>query len=358
MASSPLVQVADASFDASGVSIATATRSSANSRFGTIYDNTILAAGAPVHVHTITPTQFLVAFSRRWTGATPSGSTPGHYSGYTEDLTPSWFLAGTTGARTLIDNSSAIPIRTPVDSATLVDGTSRAPDFVFILHSVTTGGVTNGLAQHFRIATAGRIVPVAEEVVPNLDDQGVTFDKGVAFTGSYLTVFGTDSDGHVFMARKPWTGLGVSGYTSNQRADGSLAWQFSTANGWDVNPANGSPEPGLLSAGPVSYARWRRNHYLATVQAQSDDRVAQIYSQFPSRPWTPMGSTVPLGSVADGSYLGGTLQLQSNLLVPPDLINTPGSETAFPFVTTTKTSADSEDALQVTWNALQIPRQT
>jgi len=43
--------------------------------------------------------------------------------------------------------------------------------------------------------------------------------------------------------------------------------------------------------------------------------------------------------------------------VPPTIINTPASETAFPYLTTTKVVTGVEHSLQVAWNALQIPRQ-
>lgn len=357
MASSPVAQVATTSLDQQGISTVTATRSLDNTRLGSMYDNTTLAAGAPVHIHQIGSAQFLVTLARRWHSATPSTSQAGHYSAYTESQQPSWALVGPSGARTLIDSTPLIPLRTPVDSAQLVDGTSRAPDYVFLLHSATAGDQTSGLIQHFRVATAGRIVATGgEEVIPNLADQGVIFDRGLRLFGQYVTVFGADDDGNIFQARKLWNALGVDRVSSAQRGDSQLLWEFSTGTGWDIDPANAGPEVGLNSVGPVSYALWRKSHYIAVVQAQSDDRVAQIYTQTPARPWTKVGSPIPLGSVSDGSYLGGTAQLQPELLATQALIDSPAHATAIPYVVTTKTSAGDEDALQVTWDLLQIPR--
>lgn len=358
MASGPASQIDVSSFDMLGASVVTATRSAINSRLGSFYDNTTIAAGALVHVHQVIPTQLLVAFSRRWTAATPSSTRAGYFSAYTEDTAPSWFLVGPSGGRTLIDNTPVIPIVTAVDSAVLVDATSREPQYIYLLHSVTQGSVTSGLLQHFRSATAGRIVPVNEEIVPGLPIQGVTFDKGVALTGAYVTVFGTDSDGHVFTARKLWNAVGVQGYKSAQRGTITTAWQFSTGTGWDTNAANAAPEPGLNSAGPVSYARWRGTHYLSTVVASGNNRSSQIYTQYTTRPWKAQGAPVALGSVSDGTYLGGTLQFQPTLGATAALINTPSSETAFPYLTAKKATNGSEQSIQVAWGVVQVPRMT
>jgi hypothetical protein len=373
MASNPAAQVLSSAVDLLGASIVTATRNATSSRLGAFYDNTTIAAGAPVHIHQISSTQMLAAFSRRWTTATPSTSNPGFFSDYTEHTTPSWFILGPSGARTLIDNTPVIPIVTPVDSAVLNAGTSVGTPYLYLLHSVTQGAQTSGLLQHFRVATGGRLVPVAEEVIPNLSAQGVSFDKGISTARGYLTVYGTDSDGHVFTARKRWSAVGVNSFTSarNPAGGGSLAWQFGTGSGWDPNPVNAAPEPGLRSDGPLSAAGWRKTLYLSTVQAASGGNMnAQIFTQLRTRSWVPLGTPiqgwdpgavtaakVPLGSTADGSYLGGTLQLQPSLGVPPTIINTPASETAFPYLTTTKVVTGVEHSLQVAWNALQIPRQ-
>lgn len=354
MASSPLAQVDASSFDQAGVSVATATRSASNSRLGTFYDNTTMAAGALVHVHPISSSQFLAAFARRWTTATPSPTQAGYFSAHTEDLTPTWFILGASGARTLVASSPAIPIATPgLGSPTLVDGTSLA-DYVFLLHSTATGG----LIQHFRVATAGRVVPVGEEVIPNLVSQGVSFDKGLAVDNNYITAFGTDADGNVYRARKPSGQIGGT-YAQSATAAVSqlpLVWQYGTGSGWDSNPAHGAPEAGLNSLGPVSHVRWRRTHYLSTVANSGGNQVSQIYSRYPSRPWTKVGAPIPLGSGAN--YLGGTAQLQSNLLAPSAMINTPASETAIPYVTSTKVPSGALNAIHTAWNLLQIPRQT
>ena len=373
MASSPAAQLLSSAVDLLGASIVTATPSASSARLGAFYDNTTIAAGAPVHIHQISSTQMLAAFSRRWTGATPSTSNPGYFSDYTEDTAPSWFILGPSGARTLIDSTPVIPIATRVDSATLNAGVSLGTQYLYLLHSATQGGQSSGLVQHFRVATAGRVVPVAEEVIPNLSAQGVSFDKGLSIGGGYLTAYGTDSDGHVFTAHKPWSAVGVNSFTSarNPAGGGSLAWQFGTGTGWDPNPMNAAPEPGLRSDGPLSIAGWRKTLYVSTVQAApvGGAMSAQIFTQpLQTRAWVPLGqpvqgwnpaaitaAKVPLGSTADGSYLGGTLQLQPGLGVPAAVIAS-GAETAIPYLTVTKAASGAENSLQVAWNALQVPR--
>lgn len=354
MGSSPAAQVDVSSFDQAGISVATATRSATNSRLGSFYDNTTIAAGAPVHVHPLSSTQFLATFARRWTAATPSPTQAGYFSAYAEDTHPSWFILGSSGARTLVDATPGVPVATPgVAAPTLTDGASMG-QYLYLLHSTSLGG----LVQHFRVGTNGRVVPVNEEVLPDLVSQGVTFDKGLALDHSYLTVFGSDSSGHVFLARKPWGQIGSLTYKSAKNGDGTHAWAYGTGSGWDANPANATPEPGLMTNGPISHVRWRRSHYVATVATQGSDQVGQVYSQFPSRPWVKQGAPVLLGSTSDGSYLGGTMQLQSNLLAPSALVNTPASETAIPYVTTQKVVSGVQHALTTTWGLLQLPRQT
>lgn len=357
MASSPALQLPSTSVDLYGASVVTATRAASDNRRGVLYDNLVLAAGVPVHFHPISPTKFLVAFSRIWTAATPSATQLGFYSSYTESRVPSWFLADKTGWRGYVGSSPIIPVQTAIDSITLVDGCSRAPDYVYLLHSVEIGGVTQGLLQHFQMTVNGRMIPIAEELVPNLAGQGVSFDKGIAYTTPNLTVFGTDEDGNVFQVRKPWRAVGSSSYTSAQSGTTVTPWEYSTSTGWTTDPTQAAPEPGLNAAGPISQATWRKTTYLAITQTNGPAMSAQVFYEQPGQPWKKMGSPIALGSTADGSYLGGTLQLQSMLGPTPTMVGVPVSETAFPYCVATKSRVSSEDSLVVNWGLLQIPRQ-
>lgn len=357
MASSPVVQIPSTTSDLYGASIVTATRASSSAQLGTIYDNTELAAGSPVHFHPLTPTKFLVAFSRRWTAATPSATQVGFYSSYTEDLTPTWFIAGPTGARSLVSSTPSIPVQTPADTVRLRAGCSRAPGYIYLLHTATTGGVPVGLLQHFILSVTGRIVPMSEEIIPSAG--GAVFDKGVALTTPNITVFGSDSGGNVYQVRKPWGAIGVSSsFSTRANITTSLAWQYGTAaGGWDPDPANAGPEPGLTTTGPVSYTLWRANTRYLAVTKGSTTMTAQVYTQKPGQPWIPQGAPVALGSTADGSYLGGTLQLQPMLGSPPATVDS-GSATAFPYVTAVKQRVSSQDRIQVNWGNWQVPHQT
>jgi hypothetical protein len=362
MASSPLAQIDASSIDQAGISVVTTTKSATNSRFGSIYDPTILAAGVPVHVHPMTNgTQFLVAFAQRWTAATASQTQPGFYSAYTIDPTPTWFLTDQTGARTSLGNTPAVPVVTPATSLTLRDGTGKAPDYLYLLHTATTGGVSNGLLQHFRVTSQGGVSAVNEEVIPNLASPAVTFDKGVDYNTTNITVYGTDASGNVYMARKPSGAVGASSTTDPKtNLTTSLGWQYFTGTGWSAKPTDAAPVSGLTSNGPVSVATYGNYRYISTVQASGPVMSAQVFSRYlGAKPgWQAQGSSVALGSTADGSYLGGTLQLQPLLLASASTVNSPASATAIPAVASIKSRVSSQDTLAVTWSALQIPRQS
>lgn len=359
MATTSTAQIDPSTIDQLGASVVTATKSAANTRFGSIYDPVALAAGAPVHFHPMPDgSSFLTVFSRRWTAATPSTTRTGFYSAYTQDQHPSWFLAGASGAATAVSSTPAVPVATPADTVVLRDGTGRAPNYLYLLHTATTGGVAQGLVQHFRVDTSGRVVAVDEETVPSLTSPAVVFDKGVDFTTPNITVYGTDSSGNLYLARKPWGAIGSSGTDSSQRGKLSTDWEYHTGTGWSRSASDAGPLPGITSAGPVSVAMFRKTLYVSAVKASGAVRSAQVYSRKIGQKFTPLGSPVALGSTADGSYLGGTLQLQPQLLATSASVNTPASETAIPAVSSVKSRVSGQDSLIVSWSAVQIPRQS
>ena len=83
MPSIPVAQVASASIDTAGISIATATPSLTDSRAGMIYDPTVLAAAVPIWFHPTRRGHYLMVAAKRWYDATPDGGTPGGYTAFT-----------------------------------------------------------------------------------------------------------------------------------------------------------------------------------------------------------------------------------------------------------------------------------
>lgn len=82
-------------------------------------------------------------------------------------------------------------------------------------------------------------------------------------------------------------------------------------------------------------ASYRDRTLLATVIANGDNRLAQIYSQKMARSWEPQG-TVPLGSVADDSYLD-VLRWQQQVApsITSDEMTDSRTEVALPYVVST-----------------------
>ena len=368
------IQVPEVSVDSAGVSAITTNRSAFDSRLGMMYSPATLAAIQPVHFHPLTSNQYLALFSRRWHTATPSTVDPGRYSAYTEDTTPGWVrLLVPSGAWHLEGEDFAIPWQTPADTVVLTDASSRASEYLYLLASMTLDDVTTGVVAHWWYnSTTSALTALAEEIIPSVvleDEQEVVFDRGLWQRSPYLLALGWSSDDKMlYLARKPWYRIGTNRPLANKQRMGGVIttgtdprWQYYTGSGWsfdgdDIGPVVDVTGAPVTTEGPVSVAHYRDRSWITTVAASGNDRSAVIYGTRGGSAWRQLG-TVPLGSTADGSYLGGTLQLQTHLppVVTSSEMMAATSMAAIPCVYSRMLS-DADDLLENLWALLPIHR--
>jgi len=317
--------------DTAGVTTVTTTVNAAHPQQGRFYNSTTWAAANPIWFHpTFASGVYLMLAARRWYAATPSTTTPGSYSSYSEDTAPCWCLFNAvTGSRTDVSNAvTHMPRRVTASSATLTGAASRAPNYVYPLLSATVNGTRCGVLQHFTLTTSGSVTLVAEEVLPATST--VVFDKGVQYDTPYLMVYGTDSSGNVYRMRKHWGRVGVN--TTSPAfsklpvgiGTGTASWEYYTGQGYSVDASEAAPllpvddststtaGHHLTSIGPLSFASLGKNTVLTTVMVSSGAVTGQAWVSRSGRPFTRLGSPVPLGTQGS-SYLGGGMQLQPQL---------------------------------------------
>jgi len=315
-------RIADTSVAHDGISEVTTTRSVGHPEHGMIYHPGLLAAVTPVHLHQLTPGRYVMVFSRRWYDATVSLVDPGAYlDDFSEDTEPGWAIVTGTGTWSFPARTATVP---GPQGRVLTAATSRSNTYLYLLSSYDGGGYL----QHFRWSPdRDMLLPVGEEYLGPVDADGqkVIFDKGVFLDGEHLVVVGSgDSDDAVYMARKPWGRVGANRVWASGGDRGDLddpSWRYASATGWVASSTELAALP-MTTLGPVSVYRHRDTMFMATVAADGDDRFAQVWRRRYGT-WSPVAGTTPLGSVADNTYLGGTLQLQpyvrtssSDLVVP------------------------------------------
>jgi hypothetical protein len=309
--------------------------------------------------------RFLMACARRWYAASPAGGQPGGYTSFTEDLSPSWcVLDGPTGRRSTVpDSPISIPMRTATDTAVLTAGASRPPGNLYLLYAVTIAGSPQAVLQSFQVRTNGSVVLVAEELLPTVmvGPETVIFDHGLQYDTPYLVVYGADFDGNLYRMRKPWGRIGVTKRTQVTPQDYGdvvgmqVGWQFYGDTGYSFNPTELSAlkiaTGAWTSQGPLSFAAYRDRVLATTVLATGPTITGQQWISNKGRPLTPVGSPVPLGSTADGSYLGGGIQLQPQLGANPAASAMTGSVLAgFPYLITIKSVTTGVSSLNVSWD--------
>ena len=291
MASTVTSQVPAGSLDTSGISISTATPADNNPRAGTIYNPTTLAAAVPLYFHPMYDGRYLMVNSRTWSAATPAGGI-GSYSAYTESTAPSWMVVdGPTGATAQVPQFPVIPFKSSPSAATVTAAVSRHPGYLFLLHSATIGGVSQAILQVMGIATSGAITLTAEEVLPPVGSSPVIFDRGLQYADPYLIVYGADSSGTVYTARKPWAKIGVNStlMPSPQSHAGvgatEVAWSYHTGSGYSPDPAQLAPlvtadGSGLTTAGPMSITTVGSQVLMSTVAYNASPHTysAQVWS--------------------------------------------------------------------------------
>jgi len=350
------VQTPAAAVDIAGISAASSVRSVADPTLGSLWNLAGLAAAQPVHFHPLTPTTFVMVFSRRWYAPTCSGTDPGAYSAHSEDTTPGWVLVSTPGGTRTIGAGYALPTNTP-GVRRLVGAASRATNY---LYTLTTDDTAVAVLTMIATAPAKPFTITGEETLPN--PGGVLFGAGVWIDTPHLIVAGTDADGQVYLARKLWHAVGTNTATGGDSHLSDPTWSYASTAGWSTDPTDLAPvrtTTGVLtSAGPVSHATYTTREFLATVAADGSTRTGVVWTKTgPGTAWTPATSpppspaTIPLGSVGDGSYLGGTLQFQQALVASPQLLW--GNAAAICWVTSVKTGAGTTKLVN-TWNTWMV----
>jgi hypothetical protein len=356
VATSSAPQISPAALDIAGVSALTAAKSATDPSVGNLWDPAQFAAAAPVWVHPMADGRFLMASQRRWYGATPSGIDPGGYSTYSQDTSPSWTIVDSSGSTSPVPNAPvSIPMNTKVDSALLVAGASRPPLYMYLLHAVSIGGALNAVLQHFHLHTNGAVNIAGEEVPPTVPvgTKTVVFNRGICYDTPYLVLYGSDTTGTVYRIRKPWARVGTNKQriASMQVHPGVIAtqmgWEYWNGTGYSADPTELAPVGGLSTVGPMSFASYGNQVIASTVLALGNNRLAQSWVSTSGGPFIAQGGQTHLGSVADGSYLGGTLQFMPLLHVTSAL--TQAVPAAIPSLVWSKTTGNSS-SLQNTWN--------
>jgi hypothetical protein len=337
------------SADTSGISVVTSTRAVAAPRRGAIYDPTLLAAATPVHLHPLSPGRFLMLFSKRWFGAEMSETDPAAMVSYLADFNPGWAIVDGAGSQAAPGGTYGIP---GLIGTTLVAAASLGNTYLFTLSTPGTGGFIN----HFRYSPErDMMLPVAEEVLPGaipLDGPEVQFNRGLYHDGSSLVVVGADATGALYLARKSWGRIGVNttvakGGRAVAESIEDSSWEYFTGQGWSRSPAELGALP-LSSVGPVSVATFRQRRYIATVYADDEERLVQVYSKRAGvGEWTPDGAPVPLGAADTGTYLGGTLQFQQQ--IPTTQYGIPYTISVLQFV-----GEDDDERVSVHWDAWPV----
>jgi hypothetical protein len=381
MSTSPLQQIPSTAIDAAGLSVTTAIRSATDPRPGAIYDPTHFAAAVPVHFHPTTSpslggTNFLMINSQHWTAATVSATHPGAYTGFTPVSTPSWVqVNAATGVRSSINGSFSIPMKTP-GTATLTAAVSRGNNMLWLLNSVAASAPV-AVVQHVHANPILNVIGVnGEEVIPNASNgsDSITFSAGLQWsrtTTPYMLAYGIGSvTGQVYAARKTWARVGYVGTPLHPQ---DSQWEVYTGSGWSTDTTTAGPVTstigplhslGPLSFGQVALHRTQRgvgngltaHNFVAVVTASGPQMSAQVYSALGGRPWQPAGDLIPLGSTANGSYVGATLQFHGAVGPNPAMVDGVNSSNAIPYSVTTMAASGGASSLTTDWGLLQVGR--
>jgi hypothetical protein len=393
MSTSPVTQIDPSSVDTVGLSVAIATPTSSNPRYGLAYDPVIWAAAAPIWCHQLFGGSWLVCCAQRWYATTPDGGTPGAYATHSTDTLPSWMVVQTpTGQRSAVPGQPVdIPMTTVATNQLLVAGASVPPNLLFLLSSATVAGTSTAVLQRFHVSINGAVALAAEDTLPvayfwqKSTDHSITittsasappvtppgaytwtlantvvFNKGLQISGNNLMVYGTDSEHRVYKVTKPWGQVGVNKtitVTIIKNTEPNLitpqGWQYFTGTGYsptatDLAPmtvAGGAP---LTTIAPLSFGSFSNQVLMASVGTGG----AQFWTSKSGMPFTPTGALVALPS---GTPIGG-VQLQNNLAPnPADAVMTaPGVISGVPYVVSASDSISGGATLNTDWNILAV----
>jgi hypothetical protein len=359
MSTSPVTQIDPSSVDTVGLSVAIATPTSSNPRYGLAYDPVIWAAAAPIWCHQLFGGSWLVCCAQRWYATTPDGGTPGAYATHSTDTLPSWMVVQTpTGQRSAVPGQPVdIPMTTVATNQLLVAGASVPPNLLFLLSSATVAGTSTAVLQRFHVSINGAVSLAAEDTLPVVD--GVVFNKGLSLAGNSLTVYGTDAEHRVYKVTKPWGQVGVNKtitVTIIKNTEPNLitpqGWQYFTGTGYsptatDLAPmtvAGGAP---LTTIAPLSFGSFNNQVLMASVGTGG----AQFWTSKSGMPFLN-GALVALPS---GTLIGG-VQLQNNLAPNPAaaVMTAPGVISGVPYVVSVSDSISGGATLNTDWNILAV----
>lgn len=340
-------QVLDESVDTLGVSTTTSLKSVENTRTGTVYSRSGIAAGVLVHCHQMNDGSILGIFGKNWTDVT-IGSSPQAYTTYTESDEPVWVnFDPATGyvKHGLWSKSTTIPTSQDYSSRVLNGACSRN-DYLYTLQSLddkpylqlfNLNQVANQLGEEF--------VPIIET-----DDEEIRFDRGCYISDSHLVVIGEGQESHLlYLSRKSWSVIGV----------GKHSWEYSTDTGWY---ANQEPTPerwamgSMVTIGTCSAHLYKNTTYLSTVYEDEDGKYGKFWCQYPGQKWLSLGQVV-LEDV-DTGYAGYGVRLQGQLR--PKTVNS-SDRYAIPYIYSTLQTEEYDEEtdqhlLGNFWSQLSIQR--
>lgn len=333
MGSTVLDPLPAGSIDRFGLSVATATRSGI-ARVGTVYDPVRFAAGVPVHFHPLGGPNFLGLFDGYWIAATPSTSTPGHYSAKTVVARPAAVIVNAaTGQLSVPPGLSSFTL--PVSAYTSLRLNSAASSTNFVMTLCT--GDSRAVLSHWNVTPDGQLERRGEYVIPDIvaDAQTVRFDRGVYFDRPWIYLWGAGlTDRRIYTARQYQSKLGAP-------------WLYQTDTGWSATGA--TPSTTVTTLGPMSTVMWRRTALITTVATVGSNKVGQIWSTASaSDPWVKRQETVIDTTAA---WTGNGLMLQPQVAVNPAAVS-PDAIGSIPFVRT----SSSAQSLLVSWDLYPVPQ--
>lgn len=362
MSTSPLNQVPENSYDSTGVSIVVSDRSATDPRPGAFFDPDF-AAVSPIHFQKLDGSKVIGVFSERWSnGVRPVDSQdPNLFATRTVDTEPSWAIFdGATGYHYPIPGQQGFnpPTRIKYDTRIATGACSRINSYLYVLQRLTYGGYAFSVVSLYHInPVSWQVNLLAEEKIPSavIGGKQVVFDRGIHYGDTFLTFFGADTDGVLYVARKNWGYVGRN--TGLYQTAANI--QYQTAKGWTEDPlgmvsikdSGGMP---LTSVGPVDLADFRGKVWISTVKNDGGNMSAQVYaSRGLYESWAPENDPYALGTLGS-TYMGGTVYFQPTLRAHPAAVAT-GTITGIPLVYATKVISGGNQAIELTWDLWPIP---
>ena len=340
------------SIDSLGLSIVTSSKDYSDHRWGSIYEPTNFGGASPVYFHPLSGSRYIGLFRERWTDVTYSDTNLGFATAHTDDGLPSWVVVDAISGRTqVIGDSYTIPTKQTCTTRTLESAISRA-GFLYTLSTVTYGDDTKSLIQFFHPVAAGTSVMTLaqEEIIPSItiEEDIIVFNRSIMLIAPHLIFAGSDQEGRVYFARKPWARIGNT----------SFPLEFLTATGWH---AGEDPVPTKLSSyGPISMFMWNNTMIASTVTFDEDGDVWGVVSKTniltADVDWIPFKYfQVWLGNLS-GSYLGGGLQMQPQLLANPQqpFASDIDIDIVIPYVISMETATLIESRLTTYWDLIPV----